>query len=213
MAPDELKSTPGVSRRKFLKGIGGASVVGGVLADASEAKAATQEGGGADPATPVGPGEVSITLRVNGRKKTLSVEPRTTLLDALRNGLGLTGGKKICDRGTCGSCTVLKDGRPIYACSMLAIDAQGSDLATIEGLGPPGRLSVVQSAFVKHDALQCGFCTPGFVVASTSLLKDNPNPTPDEVEAGLGGNLCRCGTYANIKLAVLDAAKTKRGDA
>lgn len=212
MAPDELKSTHGVSRRKFLKGIGGASVVGGVLADGPEGKAAAQEGGG-DPATPVGPGKVSITLRVNGRKKTLSVEPRTTLRDALRNGLGLTGSKKICDRGACGACTVLKDGRPIYSCCTLAIDAQGSDLTTIEGLGSPERLSAVQSAFVKHDATQCGFCTSGFVIASTSLLKDNPNPTPDEVEAGLGGNLCRCGTYANIKLAVLDVAKTRRGGA
>ena len=210
MRPDEPKSTPGVSRRKFLKGIGATSVVGGVLADAPGAKAAALE---ANPATPVGPGEVKITLRVNGRDKTLSVEPRTTLLDALRNGLGLTGSKKVCDRSTCGACTVLKDGRPIYACATLAIDAQGSKLTTIEGLGTPERLTALQSAFVKNDAQQCGFCTPGFVIASTSLLGDNPNPTPDEVEAGLGGNLCRCGTYANIKLAVLDAAKTKTGGA
>ena len=106
---------------------------------------------------------------------------------------------------------MLRDGRPIYACSTLAIDAQGSELTTIEGLGLPEQLSTLQAAFVKNDALQCGFCTPGFVVSCTSLLRDNPNPTADQVEAGLGGNLCRCGTYTNIKLAVLDAAKTTGG--
>ncbi len=208
MSRDETRTAGGVSRRDFLRGIGATSVAGGALGAAPP-----EEARPADPAIPVGPGEVTITLRVNGRDRTLSVEPRTTLLDALRNRLDLTGSKKVCDRGTCGACTVLKDGRPIYACTTLAIDVQGSEIATIEGLGTPDRLSPVQAAFVEHDAQQCGFCTPGFVVACTSFLEKNPDPTPEQIRTGLGGNLCRCGTYEGIKRAVLDAAKATRGDA
>ena len=198
----------GVSRREFLRGIGTTSVAGGILAAAPPEEAAA-----ADPAVPVGPGEVSITLHINGQERTLSVEPRTTLLDALRNKLDLTGSKKVCDRGTCGACTVLKDGRPIYACTALAIDVQGSKITTIEGLGAPDRLSPVQAAFIKNDAQQCGFCTPGFVVAVTAFLHDQPNPTAEQVRAALGGNFCRCGAYRGIQQAVLDAAKTMKGGA
>ncbi len=206
MRPDELESNPGVSRRHFLRGIGATSVAGGILAGA-----AAEEAGAAGPAESVGPGEVTITLDVNGVRRTLSVEPRTTLLDALRDRLGLTGSKKVCDRGTCGACTVLQDGRPIYACTALAIDVQGSKILTIEGLGTPQRPNPVQAAFVENDAQQCGFCTPGFVVACTSLLQGTPDPTPEQVRAGLGGNLCRCGTYMGIQQAVREAAKAAKG--
>jgi xanthine dehydrogenase YagT iron-sulfur-binding subunit len=203
---DQRRITQGVSRRDFLCRVGATSVAGAALSTASP-----KEAPAADPAATVGPGEVTVTLNVNGQDRTLSVEPRTTLLDALRNRLNLTGSKKVCDRGTCGACTVLRDGRPIYACTTLAIDAQGSKIVTIEGLGTPDRLSPVQAAFVEHDAQQCGFCTPGFVVASTSFLGKNPNPTPEQIRAGLGGNLCRCGTYLGIERAVLDAAKAMKG--
>jgi xanthine dehydrogenase YagT iron-sulfur-binding subunit len=129
------------------------------------------------------------------------------LLDALRNRLDLTGAKKVCDRATCGACTVLKDGRPIYACTALAIDVVGSEITTVEGLGTPDRLSPMQAAFVHNDAQQCGFCTPGFVVACTALVNSHAAPTAEQVRLGLGGNLCRCGTYAGIKGAVVEAGK------
>ena len=206
MPPEEIEDNRGFSRRQFLRGVGATSVAAGVLTATAPAESAA-----ADPSAPVGPGEVTITLQVNGRDRALSVEPRTTLLDALRNTLNLTGSKKVCDRGTCGACTVLKDGRPVYACTVLAIDAQGSKITTIEGLGTPDRQSPVQAAFVHNDAQQCGFCTPGFVVACTKFLEENPDPTPEEILAGLGGNLCRCGTYEGIKQAVLDAAKARKG--
>jgi xanthine dehydrogenase YagT iron-sulfur-binding subunit len=205
----------GVSRRQFLQDLGATSAAGGMLAGALPEPAAGAAPPRGYPAAvdrqAVGPGEVAITLSVNGQQKTLSVEPRTTLLDALRDRLGLTGAKKVCDRGTCGACTVLKDGRAIYACTTLAIDAQGSKITTIEGLGTPDRLSPVQAAFVKNDAQQCGFCTPGFVVACTSLLSATPHPTPEQIREGLGGNLCRCGTYIGIQQAVLDAALAVKG--
>ena len=148
-----------------------------------------------------------ITLKVNGQNRKLSVEPRVTLLDALRNRLDLTGAKKVCDRGTCGACTVIVDGHPVYSCSMLAVEAEGRDITTVEGIGTPTKLNEVQRAFVKHDAQQCGFCTPGFIAASTAFVRKHPNATVDEVRAELGGNLCRCGTYAGMILAVVDAAK------
>ena len=200
------QSDQGVSRRSFLQGVGAGSVAGSVLAAATG-----QQAHAAGPPTCVGPGEVAITLNVNGKDRRLSVEPRVTLLDALRNRLDLTGSKKVCDRGTCGACTVLLDGRPIYSCSALAIDCQGSKIVTVEGLGTPEKMSPVQAAFVRHDAQQCGFCTPGFVVACTSLLQRHPDPTPEQVRFGLGGNVCRCGTYAGIQAAVLDAALEMRG--
>jgi xanthine dehydrogenase YagT iron-sulfur-binding subunit len=209
-----IEPTPapgGFNRRKFLKGLGATSVAGGVLATAGAAE--TAEPSAPNPATPVGPGEVTITLHINGEEKTLAVEPRTTLLDALRDRLDLTGSKRVCDRGTCGACTVLQDGRPIYACSILAIDAQGTKITTIEGLGSPDKLSPIQAAFIRNDAQQCGFCTPGFVVATTALLGRHTDPTPEQAAAALGGNLCRCGTYEGIKQAVAEAAQAMKGGA
>ena len=148
-----------------------------------------------------------VTLKINGQNRNLNIEPRVTLLDALRNRLDLTGCKKVCDRGTCGACTVLLDGHPVYSCSMLAVETEGREITTIEGLGTPEQMNEVQQAFVHHDAQQCGFCTPGFVVACTAFVRKNPNATLDQVRAGVGGNLCRCGTYAGMILAVADASK------
>jgi xanthine dehydrogenase YagT iron-sulfur-binding subunit len=194
-----------LSRRDFLKGAS-VAVSGGLLT--TEASVAEAPPGSA---AILGPGAVPVTLRVNGKLHKLNLEPRVTLLDALRDRLDLTGAKKVCDRGTCGSCTVMLDGKPVYACNVLAIEAQGHEVVTIEGLTQPGKLSPVMAAFVNHDAQQCGFCTPGFVVACTAFLKKHPNPSLDDIEKGLGGNLCRCGTYVGVRHAVLEAAKTLKG--
>ncbi|MGA2987020.1 MAG: (2Fe-2S)-binding protein [Terriglobia bacterium] len=195
----------GFSRRDFLKGASMA-VSTGLLA-APEAAVAAQE----HPPEVLGPGAVPITLQINGKAHSLKVEPRVTLLDALRNQLDLTGAKKVCDRGVCGACTVILDGRPVYACNVLAIEAEGQRIETIEGMGTEEHLHPVMAAFVEHDAQQCGFCTPGFVVACKAFLDKHPNPTREDVEHGLGGNLCRCGTYAGVREAVLEAANTLKG--
>jgi xanthine dehydrogenase YagT iron-sulfur-binding subunit len=199
------KPGKGVSRRGFLKGAGVAVSAVTVLREGLLPSSAAAAGKVA------GPGAVPITLKINGADHTLNVEPRVTLLDALRNHLDLTGAKKVCDRATCGSCTVIVDGKAVYACTTLAIEAQGRDIQTIEGLAPEGQLHPVSAAFVDHDAQQCGFCTPGFVMASKYFLDTHPNPTPEDIRTGLGGNLCRCGTYAGIREAVLDAAGRLRG--
>jgi xanthine dehydrogenase YagT iron-sulfur-binding subunit len=125
--------------------------------------------------------------------------------------LDLTGAKKVCDRGTCGACTVLIDGQPAYSCSLLALEAEGREITTIEGIGSPERLTEIQKAFVAHDAQQCGFCTPGFVVACTSFVRQNPKASMSEIQRGLGGNLCRCGTYAGMMLAAADVVKAEGG--
>ncbi len=195
---DQRMDSGGVSRRAFLRGSGAAAAA--TALSNSLAEAAQRDG---SPKI-AGPGAVEITLTVNGQKKSLKVEPRVTLLDALRNDLDVTGAKRVCDRATCGACTVEIDGKPAYACSVLAIEAQGKAIKTIESLGADHPLV---KAFVDNDAEQCGFCTPGFVMACNSFLKKCPNPTLEQVESGLGGNLCRCGTYMGIKGAVLQAAK------
>ena len=197
--PDSPKGPPdgGVSRRTFIKTAGvGAAATG--LVGAAPA--------GSPPAV-LGPDAVAVTLKVNGAVRELTVEPRVTLLRALRNHLDLTGAKEVCDRGGCGACTVLVDGKPVASCLMLAVDAEGREITTVEGLGTPDKMSPVQAAFVECDALQCGFCTPGFVVAATALLKSNPNPSLPEIRHGLSGNLCRCGTYSRVFEAVQKAAK------
>src|SRR5256885_16785088 len=157
---DEIAApTPaGLSRRGFLKGLGVGSVATGLLSPVGLKEALAREGG------VVGPGEIPVTLKINGQTKKLNIEPRVTLLDALRNRLDLTGAKKVCDRATCGACTVLLDGNPVYSCTLLAVEAEGREITTVEGIGTPANLSEVQKAFVKHDAQQCGFCTPGFIV-------------------------------------------------
>jgi xanthine dehydrogenase YagT iron-sulfur-binding subunit len=195
----------GFSRRDFLKGASMA-VSTGLLAAPEAVAAAPEHSPGV-----LGPGAIPISLQVNGKAHSLKVEPRVTLLDALRNHLDLTGAKKVCDRGVCGACTVIMDGHPVYACNVLAIEAEGHRIETIEALGTADNLHPVMAAFVEHDAQQCGFCTPGFVVACKAFLDKHPNPTMKDVEHGLGGNLCRCGTYAGVREAVLEAAKTLKG--
>lgn len=199
--------TAGFSRRGFLKGLGVGTVASGLLSPVGLQSATGKDG------EVLGPGEFPLSLKINGQSRKLNVEPRVTLLDALRNRLDLTGAKKVCDRGTCGACTVLVDGHPVYSCSMLAVEAEGREITTVEGIGTPAKMNEVQKAFVKHDAQQCGFCTPGFVVASTAFVRNNPNATMEDVRRGLGGNLCRCGTYAGMLLAVVDAAKNTKGGA
>jgi len=190
------------SRRTFLKTAGAgaaATSLGGAIAE------------GAAGAPVLGPDAVALTLKVNGQARTLSVEPRVTLLRALRNHLDLTGSKEVCDRGGCGACTLLLDGEPVCSCMMLAADAAGHEITTVEGLGTPEAMSPVQAAFVECDGLQCGFCTPGFVVSSTALLRKNPDPSLPEIQAGLAGNLCRCGTYGRVFEAVQKAARASAG--
>ena len=201
----EPKPRKGYSRRGFVQGVGLGGAVGvGLL----ESEAQAQPAGSAKP---VGPGEVPITLQINGKPVKLAVEPRVTLLDALRNKLDMTGAKRACNRGMCGSCTVIMDGKVVDSCCVLAIDAQGKDIQTIEGLSTGPKMDPVMVAFVNNDALQCGFCTPGFVMATKGFLAKNPSPTYEQVEKGLGGNLCRCGAYVGIRKAVLEAAKAARG--
>ncbi|HLK18872.1 MAG TPA: (2Fe-2S)-binding protein [Bryobacteraceae bacterium] len=201
--PEKRKPKSNFSRRGFLQGVGVTSGVltTGVLETEAEAQSAKV----------VGPGEVPITLQINGKPYKTSVEPRTTLLDTLRHRLELTAAKRVCDRGTCGACTVSIDGKAMYSCTVLAIDAQGRQIQTLEGLSQNGKPHAVSRAFVANDAQQCGYCTPGFVMAAKTFLDHHPNPTYEEVKAGLGGNLCRCGTYMGIRHAVLDAAKEMKG--
>jgi xanthine dehydrogenase YagT iron-sulfur-binding subunit len=199
-AADE-SATPAFSRRSFLKtaGVGAAATTMVGVGERGEA------------AQVLGPDAVSLTLRVNGAARKVMVEPRVTLLEALRNHLDLTGTKQVCDRGGCGACTVLLDGAAVKSCMMLAVDAESHEITTVEGLGTPEEMSPLQVAFVEKDAMQCGFCTPGFVVAGTALLAKQKDPTLDEIKQGLSGNLCRCGTYGRIFEAVQTAAKAKRG--
>ncbi len=196
------QNSSGVSRRGFLKGVGLGTAATGVL---SAVKPVTEAA--AANSNIRGPGEIPISLKINGKSQKVSVEPRVTLLDTLRNRLDITGPKKVCDRATCGACTVLVDGKPTYSCTLLAVEAEGREITTVEGLGTPDKLSAVQKAFINHDAQQCGFCTPGFVTAATAFVREHPNASIDDVRKGLGGNLCRCGTYAGMLLAVSDAAK------
>jgi xanthine dehydrogenase YagT iron-sulfur-binding subunit len=171
---------------------------------------ADAQGTAAGPAV-VGPGEVPTTLMVNGKRLDLRIEPRVTLLDAVRNRADLTGNKRVCDRGTCGACTMIVDGRTVYACSTLAIDVQGKAIRTVDGLAAAnGTMHPVQQAFCDADALMCGFCTPGFVVATVALLEKYPNATPEQMRKGLDGNICRCGTFVRIMEAA-QKAKTTMG--
>lgn len=199
----EAGSESGVSRRNFLKGSGVALTIPLVAKGENVGQAA---------GVPIhGPGKVNITLSINGASRSASVEPRVTLLEALRHDLDVTGAKRVCDRATCGACTVIMDGNLVYACSVLAIEAQGKKIETVEGLEQNGRLHPVQQAFVDNDAQQCGFCTPGFVMSTKHLLDKHPTPTPEQIEMGLGGNLCRCGTYHGIKAAVAQASRRRGG--
>ena len=190
----------GLSRRDFLK-------ISGISAAAVPILGTTVVEAAGAPVKVYGPGKVPVEVTVNGKKYGLQIEPRITLLDALRDQLDITGAKRVCDRAECGSCTVLMDGKAVYACSVLAIEAQGKPVTTIEALMQGDNLHPLQQAFVNNDASQCGFCTPGFVVAAKAFLEKHPNPTPEEVRRGLSGNLCRCGTYHGIQQAVAQIAE------
>jgi xanthine dehydrogenase YagT iron-sulfur-binding subunit len=168
--------------------------------------------GPAPAAAVVGPGPGTVHLRVNGQPYTIQAPPSRTLLEAIRVDLGLTGTKLVCDQGNCGACTVLCDGMAIYSCLTLAVESQRCEITTIEGLAAPdGTLHPVQQAFLDCDGLQCGYCTPGQVLAAKALLDHHPNPTPEQIERGMSGNICRCGAYPGIRRAVQQAADTLGG--
>src|SRR5689334_2968762 len=195
----------GLSRRGFLKGAGitaaGAAIAETGLATLAEA-AEAQKGGDV-----LGPGAVPITLNINGQDKKLQVEPRTTLAEALRGKMDMTGTKVVCDRGACSACTVHVDGTPVCSCMTLAVSVQGKKIRTIEGLANGDQLHPVQEQFIEHDAMQCGFCTPGMIMSCAALLERNKNPDINDVRTAVSGNLCRCGTYPKVFDATLAAAK------
>ena len=192
------------SRRGFLRGAG-LTTAGLAIAPALQARTPAP----ADPFTD--PAATTFNLRVNGQVKTVTGESRLTLAEALREELHLTGTKVVCDRGACSCCTVYLDGEPVCSCLTLALDVDGRDVTTIEGLAPGDALHPVQQAFIDHDASMCGFCTPGMVMSCAKLVDDNPNATLDDVKQATSGNLCRCGTYPKVFSATLDAAaQTKR---
>jgi xanthine dehydrogenase YagT iron-sulfur-binding subunit len=209
---DQLNGQPsgesgrnGITRRGFLKGAGitaaGTALLDGVHAFNAQASPVDNRD-----VTVLGPSAVSVTLNVNGKEHVIEIEPRTTLAEALRFQMGLTGTKIVCDRGSCSGCTVWLDKMPVNSCSMLAIDAIGHHVTTIEGLSADNSLHPLQTAFVKHDALQCGFCTPGMVMSCAALLEKNPHPSEQDVRQAIAGNLCRCGTYPRIFAATLEVA-------
>src|ERR1051325_3660523 len=202
MSDSKPKDSFSVSRRFFLKSFGTSAAV----AATAQVEAVAAELEKANTEKIYGPGTVPVTLQVNGNALKLNLEPRVTLLEALRNHSNLTGAKEVCDRGTCGACTVLLDDKPVYSCSKLAIDSQGARITTVEGLAKNGKLSPVQQAFIEQDALMCGFCTPGFIMSVTALLKQNSRPTAEQVKHACSGNLCRCGTYPRVLQAALKAA-------
>lgn len=190
------------SRRTFLKSLG---TVAATAATAQvQSVAAELENANAEKI--IGPGAVPVTLKVNGEKLKLMLEPRVTLLEALRNYSSLTGTKEGCDRASCGACTVLLNDTPVYSCQKLAIEAQGQEITTVEGLAKHGKLSDVQQAFFEKDALMCGYCTPGFLMSVTGLLRKNPHPNADDVKHACAGNICRCGTQPRVLQAALKAA-------
>ncbi len=195
------------SRRGFLKGAGvtaATTVIESASALARETASAVHQG------KAVGPDAVSVKLRVNRKEHVVMIEPRYTLADTLRDTIGLTGTKVVCDRGSCSACTIWVDKVPTLACMTLAVDSVGREITTIEGLSQGDQMHPLQTAFVKHDAMQCGFCTPGMVMSCVALLDRNANPNLDDVKHAVSGNLCRCGTYPKIFAATLDVAQQRR---
>ena len=205
---DEKKKTgegeKGVTRRQFITSMGTAAAVAAV---SGRVTAAAEKEQAMLPAEKLS----KITLLINGRRYRLVVEPRWSLLYVLRERIGLTGTKVGCERGECGACTVLIDGLPRYACMTLAVEAEGSEITTVEGLLKGDELGPVQQAFAEEDAFQCGYCTPGQIMAAEGLLRVNPDPSLDEIRRAMSGNMCRCGSYAHIFKAVRRAAELKGG--
>jgi xanthine dehydrogenase YagT iron-sulfur-binding subunit len=203
--PEDEDSKTGMTRRSFIKGVG-------VGAAAAAAASGTLSALAAAEAKEVKPEDmVKLTLRVNGRSHRLLVEPRWSLLFVLREKMGLTGTKVGCERGECGACTVLINGVPHYACMTLALEAEGDEITTVEGLMDGEELGPVQQAFLENDAFQCGYCTPGQIMAAEGLLRTNSPLTVREIRKGMSGNLCRCGAYVHISRAVEAAAKARSG--
>jgi xanthine dehydrogenase YagT iron-sulfur-binding subunit len=200
----QKKKKKTLTRRAFMQSLGGGAVGVGVASRVL----------GKEPLFQAGPGEMevfekkSITLAVNGKTLSLEIRPRETLLEVLRNRLRLTGAKRSCNRGECGGCTVLLDGKPVYSCHLLAAQADGKSILTVEGLASEGKLHPVQQAFIDKDAYQCGFCTPGFLMASVALLNKTKKPSAEEIKAGQAGNICRCGNFQKIYEATAAAAET-----
>ena len=213
MGEDGIKNSPPgskLTRRGFLKGVGTglvgtAALKEEVLAGKAEDKVPVATARGKDIAKAV------VSLTINGKPYSAEVEPRITLLSLIRDKLGLTGTKRVCDRGECGSCTVIMNGKTVYSCMMLAVEAHGAKITTVEGLSKGERLHPIQEGFIKHDGLQCGFCTPGFEVALKDLLDKNPGADLDQIKKGLTGNTCRCGAYSHIFEAALELAAKKGG--
>ena len=193
----------GITRRQFLHGVGAGAVVVSAAAHIGAREAKANE------VLPAGE-PAKVALSINRRRHVLLVEPRTTLLTVLRDGLGLTASKAGCERGECGACTVLVNDAPRYACQTLAVEAQGFEITTLEGLMRGEELGPVQQAFVENDAFQCGYCTPGQIVAVEGLLRAVPEPTLDQIRVGVSGNLCRCGAYVNIFAAARQAATLRK---
>ena len=206
------KPARGVSRRSFFQALGAVGAAAGLpVGCASGASSIPQEG--------VGPGAVPVALKVNGREVKVKVEPRVTLLDALRDHLkldsadpvDLTGSKRVCDRGSCGACTMIVDGKTVYGCTVLAIEAQGKEIRTVEGLEKDGKLHPVQEEFIACDGMMCGFCTPGFIMTGVACLEKNPDATKDQIRKCLDGNICRCGTQPRALEAVVKAGPKMKG--
>jgi xanthine dehydrogenase YagT iron-sulfur-binding subunit len=197
---EKVDDSSGVSRRDFLK-ISSISAAAVPIIGTKVVQAAGV------PVEVYGPGKVPVELTINGQKHSLQLEPRVTLLDAMRDQLEITGAKRVCDRAECGACTVILGDKPVYACSILAIEAQDKPITTVEALMQGDNLDPIQQAFVDNDASQCGFCTSGFVVAFKAVLDKHPNATPEEIRHGLSGNVCRCGTYHGIHLAIAQMAQ------
>ncbi|HUG20019.1 MAG TPA: (2Fe-2S)-binding protein [Planctomycetaceae bacterium] len=204
MQDQSPQSRSGYSRRDFLKGTAAATAASAaVLSEHESAEAAT---------TKVASAQIQeITLSVNGKEHVLQLEPRANLLDVLRNDLNLTGCKEVCETTNCGACTVMIDGKATYACSRLAIECQGKKIATVESLTANGQQDKVAEGFLKNDAMQCGYCTPGFVMATKAFLQQHPKASLEEIQKGLGGNICRCGTYHGITQCAV--AMAQKGEA
>ncbi|WP_372369712.1 (2Fe-2S)-binding protein [Candidatus Uabimicrobium sp. HlEnr_7] len=199
----ESEDTPDISRRSFLKGVGiasiGVAVGSGITSEGVEGHSASEV---------LGPNKNKFSLSINGKDISVEAEPRQTLAEILRDHLQMTGTKTACERGACGACTVVMNGNTVPSCMTLAVDAIGAELETIEGLEKEGELHPIQQSFVDHDALQCGFCTPGMIMSCKNLLDQNPSPNLEEIKLAVSGNLCRCGTYPKVFEAV-SALKNK----
>lgn len=208
MPADKKRPKKGISRRDFLKGIGGGAVGTALSAHLLPPALASA---GAQAGSPPLLSSKRITFSLNGKETTVEVEPAETLLHLLREKLQLTGTKKVCDHGSCGGCTVLVDDQAVYSCLYPAFRVNGKNVVTIEGLSNGKDLHPVQQAYIDHDAYQCGFCTPGFILATLALLRQKASPSVEEIRAGLSGNICRCGNQAKILAAVKALASQKGG--